>query len=153
MSAATSAARRARSGGAIGVSSDDVALVDPQTLAERYAALWKEADANRRRTMIRELWAPAGEHVRDPPQEIREAPRTLGFEAPSLEIRDYAALETRVARAYDEFVAPGEQTFARQRRGFPTMSSSSNRRRSRPSQTKSQASASKYSGSTTRAAS
>jgi hypothetical protein len=33
------------------------------------------------------------------------------LEAPTLEVRGYAAIQTRAARAYQEFVAPGEYVF------------------------------------------
>jgi hypothetical protein len=89
----------------------EVVAVRPSALAERYVALWNEPDADVRARMIRELWAPDGEHVLDPPQELRETARALGFEAPTLELRGYAALEARAARAYEEFVAPGDHAF------------------------------------------
>ena len=88
-----------------------VAVVDPKRLAERYAALWNQPDPEVRRRIIRELWAPGGEHVLEPPQELRRPAQALGFEAPTLEIRGYAAIQTRAARAYEEFVAPGEYVF------------------------------------------
>jgi len=90
---------------------DDVAVVNPKNLAERYVGLWNEPDPDVRRMIIRGLWAPAGEHVLDPPQELRQPAHALGFEAPTLEIRGYAAMETRAARAYEEFVAPGQYVF------------------------------------------
>jgi len=90
---------------------DYVAVVDPKSLAEQYAALWNEPDPNVRRTIIRMLWAPDGEHILDPPQELRRPAQALGFEAPTLEMRGYGTIETRAARAYEEFVAPGEYVF------------------------------------------
>ena len=33
-----------------------------QQLADRYAAVWNEADAERRRHAIAELWSPSGAH-------------------------------------------------------------------------------------------
>jgi hypothetical protein len=41
-------------------------------LAERYVALWNEAEPDRRRRMIAELWTEGGEHILQPPEEIRE---------------------------------------------------------------------------------
>jgi len=79
----------------------------PKKLAERYVALWNEPDAEARRTMIRELWPPAGEHVLDPPQELRKTANALGFDAPTLEIRGYQALEARATRAYEKLFASG----------------------------------------------
>ena len=88
-----------------------VGVIDPKSLTDRYVALWNEPDADRRRSMIRELWAPTGQHVLDPPEELRTTANALGFAAPTLELRGHAALEARVARAHDEFVAPGKHFF------------------------------------------
>jgi hypothetical protein len=89
---------------------DDQRL-DPTSLVERYVALWNEPDPDARGRMIRALWAPAGEHVLDPPADHRQTAQAIGFEAPTLEIRGYSAIETRAARAFDEFVASGEYVF------------------------------------------
>ncbi|TMR98320.1 hypothetical protein [Nonomuraea basaltis] len=82
-----------------------------QDLAGRYVALWCEPDLELRRKAIRELWAEGGVHVLQPPQEIREIAARLGFESTTLEARGHDAIEVRVARSYEEFVAPGEFTF------------------------------------------
>ncbi|BDT94649.1 MULTISPECIES: hypothetical protein [Nocardia] len=80
--------------------------------AERYIALWNESDAEARRKRIRQLWAEDGAQVLvDPPQAMREALGRLSFPIPTVEIRGYEALDRRVDRAYDEFVAPGEHVF------------------------------------------
>jgi hypothetical protein len=92
-------------------SDDDVAVVNPTSLAERYVTLWNEPDPDVRGGIIRGLWAPAGEHILDPPQELRQQAQALGFAAPALEIRGYAAIETRATRAYEAFVAAGEYLF------------------------------------------
>jgi hypothetical protein len=89
----------------------DTGNVDPRRLVERYVALWNEPDPAVRRTMIRDLWAPSGEHILEPPQELRQPARALGFDSPKLEIRGHAAIERRAARAYEEFVAPGAFVF------------------------------------------
>jgi hypothetical protein len=90
---------------------DAVAVGSPKSLVKRYIALWNEADPEVRRTIIRQLWAPAGEHILEPPQELRQPAQALGFEAPTLEVRGYAAIQRRAGRAYQEFVAPGEYVF------------------------------------------
>jgi hypothetical protein len=90
---------------------ETVASLDPRRLVERYVAVWNTPDPERRRTLIHSLWAPTGEHVLDPPLAMRQAAQQIGFAAPLLEIRGYAALEARVARAHAEFVAPGEYVF------------------------------------------
>jgi len=55
------------------------AIASPETrtntaeqLADRYLALWNEADPERRRRMIAELWTDDGSQLLQPPQEMRE---------------------------------------------------------------------------------
>jgi hypothetical protein len=94
-------------------SKDIMADLEQQELTDRYVAVWGEPDANRRRAAIRELWTPGGVHILQPPTEMRRAAEGLGFDRLALEARGYAALETRVTRAYEEFVAPGTFVFQR----------------------------------------
>ncbi|GAA0247349.1 hypothetical protein [Cryptosporangium japonicum] len=82
-----------------------------QFLADRYAAVWNEPDADRRRARIAELWAPDGVHVLQPPEELRKAAAELGFDRSTLEARGAESLEFRIRRAYDSFVAPGAYRF------------------------------------------
>lgn len=58
-----------------------------QQLADRYAALWNEADAERRRRATVELWSPTGVHF----VKAREA-------------RGHEALYERVTSAYEKNV-------------------------------------------------
>lgn len=89
---------------------DDNALTH---LTEQYIALWNEADPSLRRKRIEDLWAVGGTQVlTDPPQAIREAAEELAFPIPYLEVRGHDALEARVTRAYEMFLAPGEYVFA-----------------------------------------
>ena len=37
-------------------------MLDPQTLADRYVAVWNEKDERRRRDAIASLWVPNGRH-------------------------------------------------------------------------------------------
>src|SRR5882724_4240250 len=37
-------------------------MLDPQTLADRYVAVWNEKDEERRRDAIAALWVPDGQH-------------------------------------------------------------------------------------------
>ena len=83
----------------------------PTDLAERYVALWNEPDPERRRAIVRALWSEDGGQILRPPQEFREQAAALGFFASVLEARGHAALEQRVAIAYQQFVAPGDATF------------------------------------------
>jgi hypothetical protein len=85
--------------------------IDAKELVDRYVALWMEANPSIRREIIRELWAPDGAHVLEPPGEIRDAAKRLAFRAPALEARGHEALEARVTRAYEEFIAPGQFAF------------------------------------------
>lgn len=85
--------------------------IDPQELVSRYVAVWSQPDATLRRKAICELWAEDGAHVLQPPQEIRETARGLGFTSTVLEARGHEALEVRITRAYEDFVASGDFTF------------------------------------------
>ncbi|UJW28525.1 hypothetical protein L3Q67_24970 [Saccharothrix sp. AJ9571] len=85
--------------------------IDTQELTDRYVSVWNEPDATVRRDTIRELWAEDAAHVLQPPQDIRQAAEGLGFAATTLEARGHAALEFRVTRAHEEFVAPGAFVF------------------------------------------
>lgn len=85
--------------------------VDAQELALRYIALWNEPDAELRRKAIQTLWTEGGTHMLQPPLEMRQAAARLGFGEATLLIEGYDALEVRVTRAYQEFVAPGQFIF------------------------------------------
>jgi hypothetical protein len=86
-------------------------IINPQDLADRYIAMWTEPDAALRRNAIEHLWAEGGTHILQPPVEIREAATALGFGSAILEARGHGALEARVTRSYERFIAPGEYTF------------------------------------------
>jgi hypothetical protein len=73
--------------------------------------LWNEPSAEARPSLIAELWSEHGRHVLQPPEEMRVAAARLGFSEPTLEARGHTALEARVARAYEEFVEPGQYLF------------------------------------------
>jgi alkanesulfonate monooxygenase SsuD/methylene tetrahydromethanopterin reductase-like flavin-dependent oxidoreductase (luciferase family) len=81
------------------------------TLAARYVALWNDPDPARRAETLRELWTPRGAQLLQPPSEMIESAQRIGFSLDILEARGYEALETRVSRAYAEFVAPGKFEF------------------------------------------
>ncbi|MBB4744897.1 hypothetical protein BJY16_008356 [Actinoplanes octamycinicus] len=80
-------------------------------LVDRYVALWGEPDPERRRAAVQGLWTDDAVHVLKPPEEMRAASAALGFDDQVLEARGHAALEVRVARAHQEFVAPGAFEF------------------------------------------
>jgi hypothetical protein len=87
---------------------------DTIEFADRYMAVWNEADPERRRRAVPELWTEDGAYLLQPPQEIREvaARPGLGMTA-TLESRGHAELEARTGNVYEEFVAPGEYRFRR----------------------------------------
>jgi hypothetical protein len=86
--------------------------IDLTDLADRYAAVWNEPDPDRRHQRITELWAPAGRQVLvDPPEEVRAAADHHQFLVPPLAVYGHEALEARVTRAYDNFIAAGEHAF------------------------------------------
>ncbi|MEV4125632.1 hypothetical protein [Nocardia sp. NPDC049707] len=85
---------------------------DLTRFAERYMAQWNESDPELRLELIREIWAPFGtQTLVDPPVEIRAAAANLNFAMPALEVRGHDAMQARVSRAYEMFVASGEYTF------------------------------------------
>ncbi|MEW1887860.1 hypothetical protein ACGFR6_14135 [Streptomyces sp. NPDC048567] len=88
-----------------------MADIDIHELTDRYVAVWNEPDAERRRAAVRALWAADAIHVLRPPQEVREVAEGLGFDRLLLEARGYDALDFRVTRAHEEFVAPGTFVF------------------------------------------
>lgn len=71
-------------------------MTDMEKLTERYMAVWHEGDPVARRAQIAELWVEDGVHY-----------------SPSHEARGYAALETRIVGAYEQFVAKGGYVFRR----------------------------------------
>ncbi|AQZ69074.1 hypothetical protein BKM31_53215 [[Actinomadura] parvosata subsp. kistnae] len=85
---------------------------DVKQWADRYVAQWNEPDPATRGALVRDLWASDAVHVLiDPPEAIRDAAAAIAFPAPPLEVRGHDALEARVRRAYEMFVAPGEHVF------------------------------------------
>ncbi|VFB01646.1 hypothetical protein [Nocardia cyriacigeorgica] len=82
-------------------------------IATRYVALWNEADPSARRTRIEELFTVDGRQVLvDPPAEARKAAADLAVPAPPLSVHGHDALDRRVTRAYEMFLASGEYVFA-----------------------------------------
>jgi hypothetical protein len=82
----------------------------PQEIAQRYTAVWLEPDPEARRRAIAEVWAEDAVVLLQPPLEMKATAEELGV-APSLRVRGHAELETRVTRAYEQFIAPGETVF------------------------------------------
>jgi hypothetical protein len=83
---------------------------DPSALVDGYLAIWNEADAARRHAAVAELWTEDAVHVFQPPQEVIDAAAALDVTA-IFQARGHEELEARVARAYGQFVAPGQFSF------------------------------------------
>ena len=85
-----------------------------EQLADRYMALWNEADRERRQLMIAELYAEDGTQILQPPQEMRAIAASAGIGmAATLEARGHAELEARAATSYDEWVGSAGLSFKR----------------------------------------
>jgi hypothetical protein len=83
-------------------------------LADRYAALWNEPDADRRRRIVAELWTEEGRHLVQPPQEIRRIAAQPGIGLTAiLEARGHEEIGARVASAYEHWVGSEGLTFRR----------------------------------------
>jgi hypothetical protein len=75
-------------------------------LADRYVALWNEADPERRRTLIAGLWSEQGEHILQPPEEARRIAAGPGIGGSAIiEGRGHAEIEARATSAYEQWVA------------------------------------------------
>lgn len=81
-----------------------------QSLVDRYVAIWNEPSAERRRRAVAELWTEDALHLLLPPEATRVAAAALSVEA-VFQSRGHRELESRVTRAYEEFVAGGEFSF------------------------------------------
>ena len=81
-----------------------------QRLAEQYTAVWMEADGERRRKAIAEVWSEDAIHVLQPTQLVYEAADERAVN-PVWQVRGHEELEARVTSAYDDFVASGQMTF------------------------------------------
>jgi hypothetical protein len=88
----------------------EIAVPDVQELSHRYTSVWNEPDAERRRQLIGELWAEDGVQVLQPPEAVVATASALGV-TPTFEVRGHAAIENRITRAYEDFVAPCKHVF------------------------------------------
>jgi hypothetical protein len=83
-------------------------------LADRYVALWNEADPERRRTLIAGLWSEEGEHILQPPEEVRRIAAGPGVGGSAIiEARGHAEIEARAISAYEQWVASQGWRFRR----------------------------------------
>jgi SnoaL-like domain len=72
----------------------ELVMNEAEKLAERYVAVWNEADPQRRRETIAALWAPEGAHY-------------VG----TREVQGYDALEQRVTGSHEKNVRDGGHRF------------------------------------------
>jgi hypothetical protein len=89
-------------------------MKNPDELADRYVSLWNEADPDRRRATIAELWTDDGAQLLQPPQEVRDIAARPGIGLTArFEARGHGELFARATSAYEEFIARGEFRFRR----------------------------------------
>lgn len=91
---------------------EEISAQRAAAVAQRYVAVWNEPDADRRRRMIADLWAPDGRHILQPPQEIRAVAAQPGLAMTAvLEARGHEEIEARAASAYEHWVGSEGLTF------------------------------------------
>jgi hypothetical protein len=73
----------------------------PNELADRYVAIWNEADDARRRQAVAELWTEDAVHLLHQQKDPAATSQTRG----------HGDLEARVARTYEEYIASGAFSF------------------------------------------
>jgi hypothetical protein len=96
------------------IESPETRTREAEHLADRYLALWNEADPERRRRLIAELWTEDGSQILQPPQEMREIAASPGIGlVATLEARGHAELEARAATSYEHWVDSGGLSFTR----------------------------------------
>jgi hypothetical protein len=86
--------------------------IELQQLIERYVAQGSERDPDRRRKLVRQVWAiDAVQVLVNPPREITGGAAHHGIAYPSLTVTGHDAFDARVGRAYELWVAPGRYVF------------------------------------------
>src|SRR6185295_3398722 len=88
------------------IASPETRTNEAEQLTDRYVALWNEADPERRRHMIAELWTEDGSQILQPPQEMREIAAGAGLGMA-------AELEARAATSYEQWVGSNGLSFRR----------------------------------------
>jgi len=92
----------------------DPAQQSAAELADRYVALWNEADPDRRRELIAGLWNEEGEHLLQPPEEVRRIAAGAGVGGSAIiEARGHAEIDARANSAYEHWVATEGWSFRR----------------------------------------
>jgi hypothetical protein len=83
-------------------------------LADRYVALWNEADPDRRRELIAGLWTEQGEHILQPPDDARRIAAGAGVGGSAIiEARGHAEIEARATSANEHWIGAEGWSFRR----------------------------------------
>jgi hypothetical protein len=83
-------------------------------LADRYLALFNEGDPDRRRELIAGLWNEDGEHILQPPEEIRRVAAGPGVGGSAIiEARGHAEIDARATSSYEHWIATEGWSFRR----------------------------------------
>ena len=92
----------------------DTAQQSAAELADRYTAIWNEADPGRRRDLIAGLWSEDGEHFVQPPEEARRIAAGPGIGGSAIiEARGHAEIEVRATSGHEHWVGTEGWTFRR----------------------------------------
>ena len=86
--------------------------MEQNELADRYLAVWNEADADKRRASVEALWTAAGRHILQPTEDVLKEAAGIGVTV-TFEAQGHDEVEARIRLAYEEFVAGAGCTFKR----------------------------------------
>lgn len=84
---------------------------DVDEFQKRYVEMWNSVDDGRRSELIDLLFASDTVHRLQPPAEMLEQARSLGFANPTLDVIGRRDMHFRVDRAVKEFIAGGIYAF------------------------------------------
>lgn len=88
---------------------------DLEAIIDAYLAQWNEPDPEHRSQLIRQVWAIDAVHVLvNATREVRETAARFAIPFPPLVAQGHDALDARVGRAYEMYVAPGQYRFERE---------------------------------------
>lgn len=84
---------------------------DVDEFQKHYVEMWNSVDDGRRSELIDLLFTSDTVHRLQPPTEMLEQARSLGFANPTLDVVGIRDMHFRVDRAVQEFIAPGNYAF------------------------------------------